>query len=59
MEILVTLTVIKMVVLLNLQLPKTKTLLTLKAPITNAADDIHKYCFSEKIRLDISCESSV
>ena len=34
--------------------------LTLKAPITTAADDIHKYfhCFSEKIRLDISSESS-
>ena len=33
--------------------------LTLKAPITTAADDIHKYMFnSEKIRLDISCESS-
>ena len=35
--------------------------LTLKAPITTAADDIHKYfffVFSEKIRLDISCESS-
>ena len=36
-------------------------ILTLKAPITTAADDIHKYfflCFSEKIRLDISSESS-
>ena len=37
--------------------------LTLKAPITTAADDIHKsffilFFFSEKIRLDISCESS-
>ena len=35
--------------------------LTLKAPITTAADDIHKYffhCFSEKIRLDVLCESS-
>ena len=41
--------------------------LTLKAPITTAADDTHKYFFgfflflfffSEKIRLDISCESS-
>ena len=33
--------------------------LTLKAPITTAADDIHKYfhCFSEKIRLDVSSES--
>ena len=32
-----------------------------KAPITMAEDDIHKYffhCFSEKIRLDVSCESS-
>ena len=36
-------------------------ILTLKAPITTAADDIHKYffyCFSEKIGLDVSCESS-
>ena len=36
-------------------------LLTLKAPTTTAADDIHQYFFiffSEKIRLDISCESS-
>ena len=36
-------------------------LLTLKAPITTAADDIHKYffhCFSEKLRLDVSSESS-
>ena len=41
-------------------------LLTLKAPITTTAEDIHKYIFivffwfffSEKIRLDISCESS-
>ena len=35
--------------------------LTLKAPITTEADDIHKYffhCFSEKIRLDVSSESS-
>ena len=35
--------------------------LTLKAPITTAADDIHKYffhCFSEKIRLDVASESS-
>ena len=36
-------------------------LLTLKAPTTTAADDFHKYffhCFSEKVRLDVSCESS-
>ena len=35
-------------------------ILTLKALITTAADDIHKYfhCFSEKIRFDVSCESS-
>ena len=36
-------------------------MLTLKAPITAAADDIHKYFFIvllEKIRLDISGESS-
>ena len=35
--------------------------LTFKAPITIAADDIHKYFFnyfSEKIRLDVSSESS-
>ena len=40
--------------------------LTLKAPITTAADDIYKYFFSvffffffsEKIRLDVSSESS-
>ena len=34
---------------------------TLKGPITNAADNIHKYffhCFPEKIRLDVSSESS-
>ena len=36
-------------------------MLTLKGPIRTAADNIHKYflhCFSEKIILDISCESS-
>ena len=36
-------------------------MLTLKPPITTAADDIHKYffiVFLEKIRLDISSESS-
>ena len=35
--------------------------LTLKAPIRTAADNIHKYffyCFLEKIRLDVSSESS-
>ena len=35
--------------------------LTLEAPIITAADDIHKYffhCLSEKIRLDVSSESS-
>ena len=35
--------------------------LTLKVPITTAADDIHRYffiIFLEKIRLDFSCESS-
>ena len=35
--------------------------LTLKVPIKTAADDIHKYffhCFSEKISLDVSSESS-
>ena len=36
-------------------------LLTLKTPITTAAEDIHKIffrCFSEKIRHDVSSESS-
>ena len=36
-------------------------MLTLKVPIMTAADDIHKYffiVFSEKIRLDVSSESS-
>ena len=36
-------------------------LIILKAPVTTAADDIHKYffiVFSEKITLDISSESS-
>ena len=33
--------------------------LTLKAPITTAADDIYTFSlFSEKIRLDVSSESS-
>ena len=35
--------------------------LTLKVPIMTAADDSHKYLFivfSEKIRLDVSSESS-
>ena len=35
--------------------------LTFKAPVTTAAYDIHKYffyCFSQKIRLDVSSESS-
>ena len=35
--------------------------LTLKAPVTTAADDIHYYffhCFSGKIRLNVSSESS-
>ena len=39
----------------------THTILTFKAPITTAADDIPKYffhCFSEKISLDVSSESS-
>ena len=34
---------------------------TLKVPVTTAADDIHKFflnCFPEKIRLDVSSESS-
>ena len=36
-------------------------MLTLTVPIRTAAGDIHEYffhCFSEKIRLDISSESS-
>ena len=35
--------------------------LTIKAPVTTAADDIYEYffiVFQKKIRLDISCESS-
>ena len=35
--------------------------INLKAPVTTAAEDIHKYffhCFSVKIRLDVSSESS-
>ena len=39
----------------------TETMFTLKATIMTAADDIHKYffiVFSEKIRLDVSSESS-
>ena len=36
--------------------------LTLKAPITTEADDIHEYLslffFSEKINLEVSCEFS-
>ena len=39
----------------------TLCILTLKVPITTAADDIHIYffiVFPEKIRLDVSCESS-
>ena len=38
-----------------------KLKLTLKASVTTAADNIHKYffhCLSEKIRLDVSSESS-
>ena len=33
--------------------------LTLKVPITTAADDIHNFfqCFSKKIRIDVSSES--
>ena len=44
-----------------LHLDESKTILTLKAPITTATDNIHKYffhCFSEKIRLDVSSEFS-
>ena len=44
--------------LINLLNPKD---LTLKAPVTTAADDIHKFFFivsSEKMRLDVSSESS-
>ena len=40
---------------------QTTEVLTLKTPVTTAADDIHKYVFnvfSEKIRLDVSSESS-
>ena len=40
---------------------KTKVL-NLKAPVTTAADDIHKYffiVFSEKIRLDVSARQRI
>ena len=40
---------------------KWRCTINFKALITTAADDIHKYCFivfSEKIRLDVSSESS-
>ena len=40
---------------------KISFILTLKAPITTAADDIHKYffiVFFEKIKLDVSSKSS-
>ena len=54
-----------MVMLENVKLgtPKMDILivLTLKGPIMTAADSIYKlhfHCFIEKIRLDISCESS-
>ena len=45
----------------NVALSKDKQSLTFKAPITTAADDIHKYffiVFSEKIRFDVSSESA-
>ena len=44
-----------------MQVNETFLCLTLKAPITTAADDIHKYffiVFSEKIILDVLSESS-
>ena len=44
-----------------LELCHTSMYLTLKAPVTTAADNIYKYflhCFSEKIRLDVTSESS-
>ena len=43
----------------NMVIQKSK--LSMKAPITTAADDIYKYffhCFSEKVRLDVSSECS-
>ena len=46
---------------INLIASKQGLKLILKAPIMTAADDIHKFffcCFSEKIRLDVSSESS-
>ena len=44
----------------TLDIPYYLNCLPLKAPITTAADNIHKYflLFSEKIRLDVSSESS-
>ena len=47
--------------IINYSLIKILWILTLKAQITTAADDIHKYVFIvflEKIRLDVSSESS-
>ena len=42
-----------------LVLPNDFAKLTLKAPVTTAADDIHKFhCFSEKIKVDVASESS-
>ena len=37
-----------------------EVVLTLKAPITTAADDIHNFfhCFSEKTRVEVSSQSS-
>ena len=49
------------ITLADLRLALSRFLLTLKAPITTAADDIHKYffiVFLEKKRLDVSSESS-
>ena len=45
-----------LVLYLIVLIPYSRLLLTLKVPIMTAADNIH--CFSEKIRLDVSSESS-
>ena len=45
-----------LVLYLSVLISYSRLLLTLKVPITTAADNIH--CFSEKIRLDVSSESS-
>ena len=49
---------ITIICMVCLCVPNMNILLSLKALITTTADDTLKYCFSEKIKFDISCESS-